>query len=64
MLTGNGRANNKLTRKGAEMDQTKTTITHKIVKAKIKNKRWTVENQEAADIYQSRRGPRFDVEAQ
>ena len=60
-VDGNERAD-ELARKGAEMSQENIFVTHKIVKAKIKNKKWTIRNEKAASIYQSRRGPRFDIE--
>ena len=40
-----------------ELDQNETFVTHKIVKAKIKSRKWTVKNEKAVEIYQSRRGP-------
>lgn len=62
-VAGNERAD-ELARKGTELDQNETFVTHKIVKAKIKSRKWTVKNEKAVEIYQSRRGPRFDIEKQ
>ena len=52
-VDGNERAD-ELARKGAEMSQENIFVTHKIVKAKIKNKKWTIRNEKEASIYQSR----------
>ena len=60
-VEGNERAD-ELARLGTEMNQSDTIITHKIVRAKIMNQKWIVENEKAQAIYQNRRGPKFEVE--
>lgn len=60
-VEGNERAD-ELARRGTEMNQDHTIVTHKIIKAKIKNRRWQVNHQRAKETYQQRYSPKFDVE--
>ena len=43
------------------MDQSGTPVIHKIVKARIKKRKWEIEHPRAKEIYGKRRGPRRDV---
>ena len=52
-VVGNEKAD-ELARLGTEMDQDNTFITHKIVKAKIMNQKWRIQNEKAQAIYQNR----------
>jgi ribonuclease HI len=60
-IEGNERAD-ELARMGTEMNQDATIVTHKIVKAKIKNRQWQVIHQRAKETYQERHSPKFDIE--
>jgi ribonuclease HI len=60
-IEGNERAD-ELARRGTEMNQDSTIVTHKIIKAKIKNRQWQVTHQRAKETYQERHSPKFDVE--
>ena len=60
-VEGNERAD-ALAGTGAKMNQKDTIVTHKIVKAKILNRKWTITNPKAWKIIQNRRGPKSEVE--
>jgi len=60
-VAGNERAD-ELARLGTEMEQDNTFITHKIVKAKIMNQKWRIQNEKAQAIYQNRRSPKTEIE--
>ena len=60
-VEGNERAD-ALAGTGAKMNQKDTIVTHKIVKAKILNRKWTITNPKAWKIFQNRRGPKSEVE--
>jgi hypothetical protein len=46
----------------AKMNQKDTIVTHKIVRAKILNRKWTITNPKAWKIFQNRRRPKSEVE--
>ena len=60
---GNEKAD-ELAKLGTEMDQSSTPVSHKIVKAKIKNRKWTITHDRAIATYGDRRSPRLDIEKQ
>ena len=60
-VEGNDKADD-LAKLGSEMDQSGTPVIHKIVKARIKKRKWEIEHPRAKEIYGKRRGPRRDVE--
>ena len=60
-VEGNDKADD-LANLGTEMDQSGTPVIHKIVKARIKKRKWEIEHPRAKEIYGKRRGPRRDVE--
>ena len=61
-IPGNDRADD-LANKGTLMDQEAVAVTHKIVKAKIKSRKWTNGHERANNIYGSSRCPKFEVES-
>ena len=61
-IPGNDRAD-ELANEGTRKDQKEIPVTHQIVKAKIKNRKWKVAHERALETYQERRMPRFEVEA-
>ena len=60
-MEGNERAD-ALAGTGAKMNQKDTIVTHKIVKAKILNRKWTITNPKARNIFQKRCRPKPEVE--
>ena len=60
-IEGNERAD-ELANTGTDMSQEFTPVTHKIVKAKIKNRKWVVQHARAAKTYESRRSPKVEIE--
>ena len=51
-----------LAKRGSELNQSDTPVIHKIVKAKIKNRKWVIEHERAASMFGERRSPRVDIE--
>ena len=51
-----------LARQGTEMSQEEVVVTHKIIKAKIRNRRWEVTHERAKALYQQKRSPNYEVE--
>ena len=51
-----------LAKDGTTMDQSRTIVTHKIVKAKIKNRKWKTSHSRASATYKERRLPKYDIE--
>ena len=62
-IPGNERAD-ALAKEGSELNQENTLVTHKIVKSKIKARKWNVSHKRAMDTYGSRRKPDFKTERQ
>ena len=65
-VPGNERAD-ELANIGARMDQGGIPVTHKIVKAKIKGRKWEIDQstdagRRAQEMYKERRQPRFEME--
>ena len=60
-IPGNERAD-ELAKMGSEMSQNNIPVTHAIMKAKIKAKRWPVKHQRAKDIFGATQKPRFKIE--
>ena len=60
-IEGNEKAD-ELARVGTEMSQEGVVVTHKIIKAKIRNKKWEVTHDRAKALYKERRSPKYDVE--
>lgn len=62
-IPGNERAD-ALAKEGSELNQENTLVTHKIVKSKIKARKWKVSHKRAMDTYGSRHKPDFKTERQ
>ena len=62
-IEGNEKAD-ELARKGTEMNQGEVVVTHKIIKAKIRCRKWEIKHDRARAIYQERRSPVYEVEKQ
>ena len=60
-IPGNERAD-ELAKLGSNMNQEAIPVTHSIIKAKIKNRKWEVTHDRARGMYGDRRSPRMDVE--
>ena len=60
-IDGNEKAD-ELAKQGSELEQSEIPVTHAIVKAKIKSRKWTIEHQRAKDTYGDRRKPDFKTE--
>jgi ribonuclease HI len=60
-VDGNERADD-LAKQGSELNQAATPVVHKIVKAKIKNRKWEVTYPRALEVYGDRRAPKLEVE--
>ena len=61
-VNGNDRADD-LAKLGALMQQDEIPVTHKIIKAKIRKRKWQVEHTRACDTYKDRRQPRVEIES-
>ena len=60
-IVGNERAD-VLADEGAKMSQEGIPVSHAIVKARIKRKKWDVSHPRGVEMYKGRRSPRFDIE--
>ena len=60
-IKGNEAAD-RIANEGAEMCQDNFPVTHQIVKAKIKARRWEVTHEQAKNTYKERRKPKVEVE--
>jgi len=60
-IEGNERAD-ELARQGTEMCQEDVIVTHKIIRAKIRNRRWDVTHERAKALYGQRRAPKYAIE--
>ena len=60
-IPGNERAD-ALAKEGSELNQDNTPVTHKIVKSKIKARKWAETHKRAIDTYGNRRKPDFKTE--
>ena len=60
-IEGNEKAD-ELAKKGAEKDQSGVPVSHKIVTAKIKSKKWDIVHPRARHIYNDRRTPKMEAE--
>ena len=54
---GNEKAD-RLADEGSKMDQSQAPVTFRIVRAKIRNRRWEIQHERAKNIYQERRKPK------
>ena len=61
-IPGNERADELAKIGSEEMSQDNTPVTHAIMKAKIKAKRWPIKHQRAKDIFKTAQKPRFKIE--
>ena len=61
-IDGNERAD-QLANAGTSLTQTDIPVTHKIVKAKIKSRKWVITHERASQMYGNRRGPKFEIES-
>ena len=62
-VDGNERADD-LAKIGTMMEQKEVIVTHKIVKAKILNRKWSITNTKAQDTFLDKRKPDIDIEKQ
>ena len=60
-IDGNDKAD-ELARKGSSENQDDVPVTHAIVKAKIKGRKWNLTHDRAKEMYRDRRHPKMDVE--
>ena len=60
-IDGNEKAD-ALARKGSAMNQNQIPVTHSIIRAKIRGKKWPVTHERAAKMYKEKRGPIYEVE--
>ena len=60
-IPGNERADH-LANQGTKMDQKEIEISEKIVKARIRRRKWEVHHDRAKSIYQDRRKPKYEME--
>ena len=60
-IPGNERAD-ELAKEGTKLNQDNTPVTHQIVKAKIKARKWRNTHKRAIDTYGNRRKPKFEIE--
>ena len=60
-INGNEIAN-ELAKDGTTMDQSRTIVTHKIVKTKIKNRKWKTSHSRVSATYKERRLPKYNNE--
>ena len=58
---GNEKADD-LAKLGTKMSQASTPVPHKIVKAKIKNRKWKITHERAQKTYKRRRKPKMEIE--
>ena len=62
-LEGNEKAD-ELANQGSKLCQVGIPVSHEIVKARIKRRKWSITHERAKVTYGDRRSPRFDVEKQ
>ena len=62
-LEGNEKAD-ELANQGSKLCQVGIPVSHEIVKARIKRRKWSVTHERAKETYGGRKSPRFDVDKQ
>ena len=61
-IDGNERAD-QLANAGTSLAQNDIPVTHNIVKAKIKSRKWVIKHERASLVYGNRRGPKYEIES-